>query len=232
MVILWVLNYSWITARISKHETIFGGETKKVRTRDPTQKVCNQHCKKRMKEATRGCSLFFFFYGITHPYNSLPSSSYSRWSSFSIAAIFVYGTSRRRKRGRSDDAEEASVRGRCGRESEDVRPWGGQGRLENRWRGSADSSPARIANGWFCEERKGKEKESGKRREAQRKETRNGQKDNIESRGSERGGEIPEKSPGIDGQDDADQSPSFVSRSLDPKPIRVFPSLHQRYFIT
>ncbi|KYN02806.1 hypothetical protein ALC62_06384 [Cyphomyrmex costatus] len=48
----------------------------------------------------------------------------------------------------------------------------------------------------------------------------------------ERGGEIPEKSPGIDGQDDADQSPSFVSRSLDPKPIRVFPSLRQRYFIT
>jgi len=58
----------------------------------------------------------------------------------------------------------------------------------------------------------------------QRKETRNEQKDNIESRGSARGGEIPEKSPGIDGQDDADQSPGFVSRSSDPKPIRVFPS--------
>ncbi|TGZ55402.1 hypothetical protein DBV15_08578 [Temnothorax longispinosus] len=51
-----------------------------------------------------------------------------------------------------------------------------------------------------------------KRREAQRKETRNGQKDNIESRGSERGGEIPEKSPGIDGQDDADQSPATVKK--------------------
>ncbi|KYN13925.1 hypothetical protein ALC57_13999 [Trachymyrmex cornetzi] len=42
----------------------------------------------------------------------------------------------------------------------------------------------------------------------------------AKGRESERGGEIPEKSPGIDGQDDADQSPSFVSRSLDPKPIR------------
>lgn len=193
-----------------------------MRTRDPTQKV---DCKKRMKEATRGCSLLFFLLWYYSPLHPLPLSPYSRWPSFSIAAIFVYGTSRRRKRGRSDDAEEASARGGCGRESEDVRPWDGQGRLENRWRGSADSSPARIANGWFCKERKGKKKESGKRREAQRKETRNGQKDNIESRGSERGGEIPEKSPGIDGQDDADQSPGFVSRSPDPKPIRVFPSL-------
>lgn len=80
------------------------------------------------------------------------------------------------------------------------------------------------------EERKGKGR--WKRREERRKETRNGQKDNIESRGSERGEEIPEKSPGIDGQDDADQSPGFVSRSPDPKPIRVFPSPRQRYFIT
>lgn len=79
---------------------------------------------------------------------------------------------------------------------------------------------------------KERKRKVGKRREAQRKETRNGQKDNIESRGSERGGEIPEKSPGIDGQDDADQSPGFVSRSPDPKPIRVFPSLRQCYFIT
>lgn len=98
-------------------------ETEKVRTRDPTQKV---DCKKRMKEATRGCSpsLSFFLLWYYSPLHSSPSSLYNRWSSFSIAAIFVYGTSRRRKRGRSDDAEEASVRGGCGRESEDVRPLG------------------------------------------------------------------------------------------------------------
>jgi len=36
-----------------------------VRTRDLTQKV---DCKKRMKKATRGCSLFFSFCVITHPY--------------------------------------------------------------------------------------------------------------------------------------------------------------------
>lgn len=183
--------------------------------------------------------LFFLPMVLLTPTLIPPPSPDHRRSSFSIAAIFVYGTSRRRKRGRSDDAEEASARGGCGRESEDVRPWGGQGRLENRWRGSADSSPARIANGWFCEEKerdrdreKERQRERWKRREARRKETRNGQKDNIESRGSDRGGEILAKSPGIDGQDDADQSPGFVSRSPDPKPIRVFPSPRQRYFIT
>lgn len=61
------------------------------------------------------------------------------------------------------------------------------------WARKVGKPVARIANGWFCEERKGKEKEDEKRREAQRKETRNGQKDNIESRGSKRGGEIPER---------------------------------------
>lgn len=126
---------------------IFGGktETAKVRTRDPAQKV---DCKKRTKEATRGCSLLFFFLRYYSPPSSAlrPLPFLGRWPSFSIAAIFVYGTSRRRKRGRSDD-EEASARGGCGRESEDVRPWGGRGRLENRWRGSADSSLARMENG-------------------------------------------------------------------------------------
>lgn len=128
---------------------------------------------KNERNNERMLSSFFFFLWYYSPLHSSPPSPYNRWSSFSIAAIFVYGTSRRRKRGRSDDAEEASVRGRCGRESEDVRPWGGQGRLENRWRGSADSSPARIANGWFYEERKGKEKEGGKgeRRGEKRRET-------------------------------------------------------------
>lgn len=231
MNILWALKlYMNYSADIEAWDNNFGGNGNREGA-DAWSHPKSWLQEKNERSNERMLSLFFLLWYYS-PLHSPPSSSYNRWLSFSIVAIFVYGTSRRRKRGRSDDAEEASVRGGCGRESEDGRPWGGQGRLENRWRGSADSSPARIANGWFCKERKGKEKEDRKRREAQRKETRNGQKDNIESRGSEKGGEIPEKSPGIDGQDDADQSPGFVSRSPDPKPIRVFPSLCQRYFIT
>lgn len=204
-------------ARISQHETIIFGGNGNGEGADAWSHPKSWLQEKNERSNERMLSFFPPMVLLTPTLTLPPPSSYSRWSSFSIAAIFVYGTSRRRKRGRSDDAEEASARGGCGRESEDVRSWGGQGRLENRWRGSADSSPARIANGWFCEERKGEEKEGGRRREARRKETRNGQKDNIESRGSERGGEIPEKSPGIDGQDDADQSPGFVSRSPGPQ---------------
>lgn len=81
---------------------------------------------------------------------------------------------------------------------------------------------------------RGEERRRGmevRRREGRGKETRNGQKDNIESRGSERGGGIPEESPGIDGQDDADQSPGFVSRSPGPDPRFSFSPPH-RCFIT
>lgn len=51
---------------------IFGGktETAKVRTRDPAQKV---DCKKRTKEATRGCSLSFFFFLRYYSPSSPPS---------------------------------------------------------------------------------------------------------------------------------------------------------------
>lgn len=123
--------------------------------------------KERKKQREDPPSFFFPMVLLNSPL--FPSG---RWPSFSIAAIFVYGTSRLRKRGRSDDVE-ASARGGCGRESEDVRPWGEQERLENRWCGSVDSSLARMENGgWGKKRRRRKERKresAEKRREMDKK---------------------------------------------------------------
>lgn len=109
---------------------------------------------------------------------------------------------------------------------------------EEGWKtGGADLQTA-LWRGWRMadSERRGKTEKDRRievrRREARGKETRNGQKDNIESCGGVKGEEEYRRSPGIDGQDDADQSPGFVSRS--PDSIHVFPSLTSPYrcFIT
>lgn len=114
----------WIAARISQHETIIFGGNGNEEGADAWSHPKSWLQEKNERSNERMLSLFFLLWYYS-PLHSYPPSFYNRWSSFSIAAIFVYGTSRRRKRGRSDDAEEASARGGCGRESEDVRPWGG-----------------------------------------------------------------------------------------------------------
>lgn len=185
MNILWA---PWVVARaqISQHKTIIFGGNRSEEGEDAWSglKSWLQEKNERSNERILSLSLFFLPTVLLNP----PLFSSGRWPSFSIAAIFVYGTSRLRKR-RSDDVE-ASARGGCGRESEDVRPWGGQGRKT----GGADLQTA-LWRGWRMADsvrREKTKKEGGKKRE-RRKETRNGQKDNIESHDREREGGIPEK---------------------------------------
>lgn len=149
-----------------------------MRARDPAQKV---DCKKRINEKKQRKNL------LSH---SLPLlRSFSPFAAvlsillvpvgllFSIAAIFVYGTSRHRKRGRSDD--EKAPGGRAGWEKGVANPGRGsergcsplvcrRGRLENRWRGSADRRGWRMADSSEVREKEvgsGKKEEKGGRGE-------------------------------------------------------------------
>lgn len=162
---LWVLEHCpWIATPISQYETIIFGGNGNGESADAWSypKSWLQEKNERSNERMLPLSLSLFSsYGITHPY------THPHPPSTTVGRLFLSRRSLSTEQAgvEKEDVQTTQRKLRWGVDVAESRRmfvlWGGQGRLENRWRGSADSSPARIANGWFCEERKGKEKEGG-----------------------------------------------------------------------